>query len=391
MTASVPVEASTSVSVSAPAAPSPCTSSAPQSSEPAPAVAKLPSAPGTTAGTKAESAVLEPLPLTPELMQKGFGPCNPPDPLGLGPYRPYLPLTQGRLAMPQKGGATEDFGYDVLIHFHGSDAIRKTVVQVARGIALVAIDKGNGSGPYEEAFRNPAVFDLLRQSIEGALKRESGDPRAHIRHLGLSAWSAGYGAVLGILAHRMEAVDAVVLLDGLHASWLPGTSPFQHKEVTSIQGAGLTPIVNFSRLALEGKKLFVLTHSHVDPVAYPSVALTASWLLHTLGLERSPTEPIPNEALPRKSTVDQAGFHVWEFGGHNEMTHCSHISLIARAVRDIVEPAWQTPAMDRSVPPTPGPLRGITQARTGHKDSPTPASTPLPRTPGLVLEEVGSP
>ncbi|HOU94894.1 MAG TPA: hypothetical protein PLU22_27780, partial [Polyangiaceae bacterium] len=33
-------------------------------------------------------------------------------------------------------------------------------------------------------------------------------------------------------------------------------------------------------------------------------------------------------------------------------------ALLARALTDVVEAAWQTPEMDRDVPPTPAPLLG---------------------------------
>ena len=114
-------------------------------------------------------------PLTDELRTKGFGECNPHDPLGLGPYALYRTLYVGRILIPQKGGHTGDMGFDVLVHFHGSVAVRKLLVQVARGVVLVLIDKGNGGGPYARALRSPATFPELRRSIEAELRRQSGD------------------------------------------------------------------------------------------------------------------------------------------------------------------------------------------------------------------------
>ena len=138
-------------------------------------------------------------PLTPELRQKGFHECNPHDPLGLGPYAPYERLSLGRALIPQKGGHTSDMGFDVLIHFHGGEAVRKALVQVTRGLTLVMVDLGMGGGGYSKMLGAPSTFPHLLMSIENALKRKTGDSRAHIRHLALSSWSAGSVAINKIM------------------------------------------------------------------------------------------------------------------------------------------------------------------------------------------------
>jgi hypothetical protein len=287
-------------------------------------------------------------PLTEELRQKGFNECNPHDPIGLGPYRPYRNVALGRLLVPQKGGHTADGGYDVVLHFHGHEAIRKTLVQVARGVAYVGMDRGLGSGAYEQTFACPDVFPALRASIENGLKAESGDPNAHIRHLALTAWSAGYGAVNEILKRFADQVDAVVLLDGLHGSWdaTPNRDPAK-----PLRGTSIAPTIEFARRAVHGEKLFIFTHSQIDPVEYPSTSATADSLLVEFGLKRQSVER-GSYAFGQDTRVDTAGFHVWSYRGKNELAHCAHIPLMARAL-EIVERAWQTPAMDRNVPLTP--------------------------------------
>lgn len=298
---------------------------------------------------------LSPEALTDALRAKGFHECNPHDPMGLGPYAPYRNLSMGRIAIPQKGGHTADMGFDVLIHFHGHSAVRKTVVQVAGGIAYVGIDKGLGSGPYSKAFERSDVFPTLLRSIEGALKQHTHDEGAHIRHVGLSAWSAGYGAVNEILKHGDERVDAVILLDGLHAAWNPA-APKRDGSLRSLTSQTLTPTFEFAKKALHGEKIFIFSHSGVDPEKYPSTSSTADLLLHELGLSRT---PVPETAgkFHQKSGADQQGFHLWSYAGTNEYAHCAHIPLIKRAL-GIVETAWNTPLMDRNVPNTPAPKLG---------------------------------
>jgi hypothetical protein len=311
------------------------------------------------------SVRLEAQPLTPELRRKGYSECNPHDPIGLGPYRPFANLCVGQIAIPQRGGHTPDFGYDVVVHFHGQLPIRKTLVQVAGGVTFVGIDKGLGSGSYSGPFHDPDLFPRLRGCIEGALRRASGSPRAHIRHLALTAWSAGYGAVNEILKRHSDQVDAVVLLDGLHAAWNP-KHPRHDRSLSAVIAGPIQPTVDFARRASAGEKIFIFTHSRVDPIDYPSTAQTADLLLAELGLERPPSED-GDAAGPfaQLTGVDVRGFHLWPLRGTDELAHCAHISLIARAVRDVLEPEWQTPPMDRSVPPTPAPKLGARSLKPG--------------------------
>lgn len=285
--------------------------------------------------------------------------------MGLGPYAPYRRLRVGRIAIPQKGGHSDDFGYDVVVHFHGKTAMTMTLAQVARGVAFVGIDLGNGSGAYSDAFASRAEWPLLRADIERALQAQSGSPEAHIRHVALSAWSAGYGAVNEILKYHSRDIDAVVLLDGLHAAWDPRLGKGTHAE--NVTAGPIAPTIEFARQAMMGEKLFIFTHSEIDPVAYPSTSLTAQYLTAELGLTMTPN---PGAVLSNAKAaalgdpfgllgaVDVQGLHVWSYRGNDKPAHCTHLTHIDRAVRDIIEPAWKTPAMDRNVPNTPAPRLG---------------------------------
>ncbi len=291
--------------------------------------------------------------LTPELRAKGFSECNPHDPLGLGPYAPFRQLPLGQILIPQKGGHTPDMGYDVLIHFHGADAVRKLLVQSARGLVLVLVDKGlGGGGPYTRALGSKLVFPILRRSIEKALKAQSGSEQAHIRHLAVSAWSAGTEAVNLLLAQGQEGIDAVIILDGLHGAWKEGTPHLQ--EPDSLDPRFIEREIALAKRAERGETIFVLTHSRVDPHVFPSTGATARSLLRELGLEPK-TLDAGSAAFAQSSAVDVGGLHVWGFGGREEMGHCAQIFAMPRIVSEILEPAWDTPAMDRSVPSTPHP------------------------------------
>ena len=306
------------------------------------------------------------VPLGDELRRQGYNECNTYDVLGLGPYSPYRRVYKGQIAIPQRGGHTADFGYDVLVHFHGHTAVMKTLAQVARGITYVGIDLGLGSGAYSDAFPTRAHANKLLVSITRALQEHANDPRAHIRHLALSAWSAGYGGVNELLKHISDDVDAVVLLDGLHAAWSPVSG--RRGTLDAVTAGPIQPTLDFANQALEGQKLFIFTHSTIDPVSYPSTEMTAMFLEQQLGLV--PLKSAPSaDRYGLTSTVDRGGLHIWSYSGNDKQAHCSHIAHIEHVVRDVLEPEWNTPPMARDVAPTPAPNLGKPSglARHGHK------------------------
>lgn len=281
-------------------------------------------------------------PISAELRAKGFNECFMPDP-GPGAYLPYRPgPVGGRLFFPKEGGHTEDFGYDVIVHFHGAEPVRKTLVQVSDNLVYLGIDLGIASGPYEKAYESPQTFTYLLTGLEKALKAQAGDERAHIRHLGISAWSAGYGAVNAILRHHADAVDAVILLDGLHAGFSTENKP--RTSLDSLTALHLAPTFAYAQAALRGEKIFFFSHSHVDPVDYASTARTGELLLAMLGLEKT---PVPADAAIQpfglRAYVDQKGFHLRDYGGNNEHAHCAHTRFVEEPLLDLLAPAWQTP------------------------------------------------
>jgi hypothetical protein len=291
---------------------------------------------------------LEAMPISRQLRNRGYHECYPPDPMGLGPYAPArkLGMRGARVLIPKRGGHTKDLGFDVLLHFHGMDPLRKTLVQVAGGVVLAGVDRGAGSGRYTRDYRHRKwVFPRLRRAIERALQRHTGDERAHIRHLALSSWSAGFGAVVEILKQGHDGIDAVVLLDSLHAGF-DRTIPARRGRPRALSDRYITPVIEFAEQARDGEKILILTHSNVDPVDYPSTRRTADLLLQRLGLVR---EPKLRDAglLTQTGAVDIHGLHVWSYRGTDEHSHCAHLSLVAEAVRDVLEVAWDTPLMER--------------------------------------------
>jgi len=205
------------------------------------------------------------------------------------------------------------------------------------GAVLVGIDLGIGSGPYASAFGNPATFENLVHSVERAVAKKTGKQNARVRKVGLSAWSAGYGAVGEILnqEYGKRVVDSVVLLDGLHCGY----------DGQSLDERQLAPFIEFARRAARGQKLMFVSHSSIIPPGYASTTETANFLIHKLGgqarrVQSRGSDPMGLELIDR---YDRSGFHVRGYKGNDKMDHCAHIGLFRDVLRVHIKRRWHSP------------------------------------------------
>ena len=296
-----------------------------------------PLAVSATSSSSAAPPNREALVLTEAQRGNGFWECVLPDP-GWGPYAPMRAMPLGWVVIPKKGGHTDDMGFDVVVHFHGFQSARKAITTSARGVVLAGFDLGNSSGAYSDKV-SPAVYRAIRTNVTAALRAHTKDERAHIRHLALTAWSAGYAAVGRILRGGDEDIDAVVLLDGLHTAYLRKTAD----DPQPLDVASIEPILAFADRAAAGEKIFFFTHSQVGADTYASTTKTANHLLARRKLVATPGPP-STDPYGLVDYVEEKGLYVRGYAGSNEKAHCDQVRFMRDAVRDVLEPAWGTPA-----------------------------------------------
>ncbi|XYI00843.1 hypothetical protein ACMHYB_14200 [Sorangium sp. So ce1128] len=275
---------------------------------------------------------------TPSKKRRGdINPCMTPDP-GWGVYDPWSRAPSvGQMIMPHRGGVTKRGGFDVIIHFHGHEALRKEFVKTAEGAVLVGIDLGIGSGAYSSAFSAPYVFENLLDSIERAVAKKTGKKKAYVRKLGLSAWSAGYGAIEQILRQPAgKRVDALVLLDSLHAGY---ADEQQHK----LKVAQLEPFIAFARRAAAGEAFMFMSHSSILPPGYASTAETANFIVQQLRGKPRGSSRRDVLGLDMIQRYDRGGFHLRGYTGDDKPDHCAHLGLMADVMRVHINPRWKTP------------------------------------------------
>ena len=100
---------------------------------------------------------------------------------------------------------------------------RRPAGRVPSGANLLAVvNLGQGSGVYDRTFTDPAAYDSLLAGIRREASEAFGGPVAFDR-VTLAGFSAGHGAIRAILRDpkHFEQVDSVLLLDGLHTSYVP--------------------------------------------------------------------------------------------------------------------------------------------------------------------------
>ncbi len=264
--------------------------------------------------------------------ERGVNPCDTPDP-GFGNYARWEGgITMGQILMPLHGVARKDGDFDVMIHFHGHEPARKEWVQAMDHSVLVGIDLGLGSGAYETAFQAPDVFPRLVDSIERAVAKKAGRKDAHARHIGLSAWSAGYGALQWILGQEFakKRVDTVILLDGLHCGYLG----------PSLNGQQIAPFTEFAKLAAEGERFMFVSHSSIIPPGYASTTETASYLIHEIGGKPRTVHGSGPAGMDLISRYSKGNFHVRGYSGNDKMDHCAQIVLYRDVLKVHVKPRW---------------------------------------------------
>jgi hypothetical protein len=222
------------------------------------------------------------------------------------------------------------------VHFHGAAWLpQQAVAGIASHPVAAVVNIGTGSSTYHRAFADPAVFDSLLAGITREVSAVIGKGTRPGR-VTLVGFSAGHGAIRAILLEprHFATVDAVLLLDGMHTSYVPeGT-------VVAAGGAldttNLVAFADFARAAIRGEKRFVVTHSEIFPGTFASTTETATWLLGALGLRRTPVLRWGPRGMQQLSETSAGRFELLGFAGNSAPDHVDHLhampELLARTL-----------------------------------------------------------
>ncbi len=253
-------------------------------------------------------------------------------------HRPVRTVTlAGRLVAVPRGCASVERGYDAVVHFHGApSAVESAYARSGLSAVLLVINLGLGSGPYENRFQDPEALDRQLAALDRVVKKLC-PGSGNMNRLALSAWSAGYGAIIRILGHESAAnrVDAVLLSDGMHAA-------FEPVGVRQVSAVHMESFTRFAERAAAGEKLFAITHSSIVTPDYASTTETASYLIEKQGIERSePNTVEPRPAMTSTSRASRGGFSVAGYAGTTPEAHADHLHALGDTLFPLLQARWQ--------------------------------------------------
>ena len=210
---------------------------------------------------------------------------------------------------------------DLVVHFLGAAWLPEQAVAALGSNDVVAVvNLGAGSGIYDRAFSDPTAFDSLLAGVARELATARGRA-VRIDRVTLVGFSAGHGAVRAILRdpRHFARVNAVLLLDGMHTSYVPEGSVLATG--ATLDTTNLIAFANFARAATRGEKRFLVTHSEIFPGTFASTTETADWLLHALGLHRTPVLRWGPHGMQQLSEVHAGHFDLLGFAGNSAPDH----------------------------------------------------------------------
>lgn len=205
----------------------------------------------------------------------------------------------------------------LIVHFHGAQWLME--YHIARHFpkaALITVNLGSGSRVYGEPFTDPGKFQTLIDEAAEDLQLKRG-----WSSITLVGFSAGYGAIRAILRHpaNFQKVDNVLLLDGIHASYVPEGKRLAEGGV--IKADDLDAYVDLAREAAAGRKQFMISHSEIFPGTYASTTECVDYLLATLGLKRAAKLKTGPVGMQQLSEVKVKGFRILGYAGNTGADH----------------------------------------------------------------------
>ena len=235
-------------------------------------------------------------------------------------------------------GAGESEERALLIHLFGAAYVpRRAVASAPDRYVLAVVNLGGGSAAYERPLSDSAAWITLMRRVRDETSARSGG-RVKLGRVIVSAFSAGYGGVRALLSdeHTAQAIDAVILLDGLHTSYVPELKVLA--EGGALDTTKLVPFLRYAQRAVAGEARLLITHSEIFPGTFASTTETSDWLIAALGLARTPVLTWGPGGMQQLSEVRRGRLTILGFAGNTGPDHIDHLhgltEFLARVERD---------------------------------------------------------
>ncbi|HEY3494400.1 MAG TPA: hypothetical protein VGK73_06930 [Polyangiaceae bacterium] len=246
----------------------------------------------------------------------GVNPCAMPG-VDTSGFENWTNLARGRFISPKSDALDATGGFDLVLNFHGDELARRELVESGEKFVLYSLTLGPDED-YAPLFAGSKFHGYLVQQVELLLGQKYG-VTAHARHVALTAWSAGFMAVLSTIAQpEAQAVDAVVLIDGLHGTRGALEHPFK-------------TLVDFARRAEKGERFLYITHSSIDPPNFSSTTESAHYLISALGGRPEAVRRKDRAGLELIEYFTRGDLHIRGYAGNDKADHCAQVTLLRDA------------------------------------------------------------
>jgi hypothetical protein len=221
---------------------------------------------------------------------------------------------------------------DLLVHFHGDPQTYSNNAQYAHlNTVIVTVNYSGLSSAYETPFTDTTKFQTLMNEALTKVRAES-DFADNLQwdKIGVSSFSAGYGAVRQILkqaAYRND-IDCLLAADSLYASFTSGSD---HTPLDS----QMTDYRTYATMAAAGSKTFIFSHSQVPTYTYCETRECADDLMAWVGTTPSAYTGTGLGTLDFYRHAKKGNFEVWGATGSDGDSHLEHLRYIGQFLQEL--------------------------------------------------------
>ncbi len=249
----------------------------------------------------------------------GVQPCAPQKVDSSG-FEEWVPLSKGHFSAPRGLQLDASGRFDLVIHLHGDEPVRRELIESQQRFVLYTLTLGPNQG-YAPLFDGPYYFAAVVAGVEQALSKRLGTA-AHVGRIALSAWSAGFVGVEAALTQAASKnVDAVILIDGLHA-------PRRDRRAFEAQ---LKPFADYAARAAARERFMFISHSSIDPPDFASTTECAHYLIAGLGGKPEAVRRSDPLGLELVEFFSRGDFHVRGYAGNDKADHCAQLAALRDA------------------------------------------------------------
>jgi hypothetical protein len=236
-------------------------------------------------------------------------------------WKVFIPSTY----QPRSGNVA-----DVLVHFHGDPQTVWNNAKYAKlNTIVVTVNYSGLSSAYTTPFSNASLFQtVLDEALAKVRQQADISDSLQWDQLGVSSFSAGYGAVREILksAGYRNQIDSLLAADSLYATTAGDGTPLDSQ---------MADYKTFATLAKNGQKTFLYSHSQVPTFTYETTGECGDELMQHLGISASAYNVNGLGTLNFYRRAQSGNFKLWGALGSDGDSHLEHLRYIGEFYKQL--------------------------------------------------------